>query len=149
MGSCISKDEKRNLNVKNGLISPNVNNLTSNVNRDLFRPDNSLTDQRLITSNSKLSSNTSNHRLNNNNNATNDTNRASNNLTNHQSSNTVIALYSYTAKDEGDLSFKKGDLLLILDDNSPDWWFCKLIGTNKEGYIPRNYVVAQAIQAEE
>lgn len=62
---------------------------------------------------------------------------------------TVIALYTYQAKDEGDLSFKKGDRLLILDDKDPDWWLARHVGQIKSGYIPRNYVVAQAIQTEE
>jgi len=149
MGSCISKDEKRNLNGKNGLLSSNVNN----TNRDLYRSD-TLADQRslgLISQNNKLNNNNlSSNRLNNNQSNNDSSNRTNNNLSNHQNSNTVIALYPYTAKDDGDLSFKKGDLLLILDDKGPDWWFARsLNGTNKEGYIPRNYVVAQAIQTEE
>ena len=118
MGSCISKDEKRNLNVKNGLLNnSNVNSL-NNTNRDLFRSD--LSDQRsinLISPNNKLNNNnlSSNHRLNNSTN-NDSSNRLNNNLNNHQNSQTVIALYPYTSKDDGDLSFKKGDHLLILDD---------------------------------
>lgn len=122
MGSCISKDEKRNLNLngKNGLLnSSNVNSLGNNANRDLFRSDNH-SDQRSLMPVNKLNNLSSNHRLNNNA-ANNDSSNRTNNLTNHQNSQTVIALYSYTAKDEGDLSFKKGDLLLILDDTGAYW----------------------------
>lgn len=61
----------------------------------------------------------------------------------------VIALYNYNAKDEGDLSFRKGDRLVILDDGDPDWWLAKHKGTNHKGYIPRNYVVSEAIETEE
>lgn len=61
----------------------------------------------------------------------------------------VIALYNYNAKDEGDLSFRKGDRLVILDDGDPDWWLAKHRGTNHKGYIPRNYVVSEAIETEE
>lgn len=119
MGSCISKDEKRNLNLngKNGLLnSSNVNSLGNNANRDLFRSDNHSDQRSLMPASNKLNNLSSNHRLNNNNPANNDSSNRTNNLSNHQNSQTVIALYSYTAKDEGDLSFKKGDLLLILDD---------------------------------
>lgn len=118
MGSCVSKDEKRNLNGKSGLL--NSSNVNNNTNRDHFRSD-SHTDQRslnLISPNNKLNNNNlSSSRPNNNSLTNNDpSTRSNNNLTNHQNSNTVIALYPYTAKDDGDLSFKKGDLLLILDD---------------------------------
>lgn len=118
MGSCISKDEKRNLNLngKNGLLnSSNVNSLGNNANRDLFRSDNHSDQRSLMPANNKLNNLSSNHRLNNNS-TNNDSSNRTNNLNNHQNSQTVIALYPYTAKDEGDLSFKKGDLLLILND---------------------------------
>lgn len=115
MGSCISKDEKRNLSGKNGLL--NSSNVNNSANRDLFSRSETLADQRsLISPNNKLN-NLSSNRLNNNNSTNNDSsNRPNNNLTNHQNPNTVIALYPYTSRDDGDLSFKKGDLLLILDD---------------------------------
>jgi hypothetical protein len=34
----------------------------------------------------------------------------------------VVALYTYNARDRGDLSFRKGDRLGILDDSDADWW---------------------------
>ena len=61
----------------------------------------------------------------------------------------VIALYNYNAKDDGDLSFRKGDRLIILDNGDPDWWLAKHKSTNQKGYIPRNFVVSQAIETEE
>jgi len=61
----------------------------------------------------------------------------------------VIALYTYSAKDDGDLSFRKGDRLTILDDSDPDWWLAKHKSSNQKGYIPRNYVVSEAIETEE
>ena len=61
----------------------------------------------------------------------------------------VIALYNYSAKDDGDLSFRKGDRLIILDNGDPDWWLAKHKATNQKGYIPRNYVVSEAIETEE
>lgn len=62
---------------------------------------------------------------------------------------TVIALYTYNAKDDGDLSFRKGDRLLVLDGGDPDWWLAKHMATNAKGYIPRNYVVSEALETEE
>lgn len=61
----------------------------------------------------------------------------------------MIALYTYVAKDDGDLSFRKGDRLIILDDSDPDWWLAKHMSNNLKGYIPRNYVVSEAIETEE
>lgn len=61
----------------------------------------------------------------------------------------VIALYTYHAKDEGDLSFKKGERLLVLDDRDPDWWLAKSLSKNERGYIPRNYVVSEQLETEE
>ena len=61
----------------------------------------------------------------------------------------VIALYNYNAKDDGDLSFKKGERLQIIDDNDPDWWLAKHLASNQKGYIPMNYVASEAIEMEE
>ncbi|RWS03068.1 tyrosine-protein kinase Src64B-like protein [Dinothrombium tinctorium] len=59
---------------------------------------------------------------------------------------TVIALYTYNAKDDGDLSFRKGDRLILIDNSDPDWWLAKHLITNQKGYIPRNYVVTAALE---
>lgn len=64
-------------------------------------------------------------------------------------SKVVIALYTYNAKDDGDLSFRKGERLHILDDSDPDWWLAKHITSNQKGYIPMNYVASEAIEMEE
>ncbi|EEC10596.1 tyrosine kinase, putative, partial [Ixodes scapularis] len=52
----------------------------------------------------------------------------------------VVALYTYNARDDGDLSFRKGDRLQILNDSDPDWWHAKQVNGQQTGYIPRNYV---------
>lgn len=54
-----------------------------------------------------------------------------------------VALYDYDARTDEDLSFKKGDLLEIVNDTQGDWWFArsKTPRSGKtEGYIPSNYV---------
>jgi len=58
---------------------------------------------------------------------------------------TFVALYDYDARTDEDLSFKKGDLLEILNDTQGDWWYAKAkssraAGAKLEGYIPSNYV---------
>lgn len=54
--------------------------------------------------------------------------------------NVYLARYSYAARTSEDLSFKKGERLLIIGDTEGDWWMGKSLTTGKEGYIPRNYV---------
>uniref|UniRef100_A0A3Q3AEN1 SH3 domain-containing protein n=1 Tax=Kryptolebias marmoratus TaxID=37003 RepID=A0A3Q3AEN1_KRYMA len=34
----------------------------------------------------------------------------------------VIAMYDYTAANQDELSFSKGQLINILDKTNPDWW---------------------------
>ena len=38
------------------------------------------------------------------------------------------------------MSFKKGDHLLIIDDNDKDWWFARVKHSGQEGSIPSSYV---------
>jgi fyn-related kinase len=74
----------------------------------------------------------------------------SNNFVNiSKAKNAYVALYDYDARTNQDLSFKKGDILYINDeDKEPNgWWLAKFKTTNhlnKEvvstGYIPSQYV---------
>ncbi|GME67296.1 unnamed protein product [[Candida] boidinii] len=52
----------------------------------------------------------------------------------------AIALYSFDAQQPGDLPFKKGDVITILQrsDSTDDWWTGRNNG--KEGIFPANYV---------
>ncbi|XP_040583667.1 tyrosine-protein kinase Src64B [Lepeophtheirus salmonis] len=62
----------------------------------------------------------------------------------------VIALYTYQGSECGDMSFKKGDQMEILDDTDPDWWVARHMVTGEKGHIPRNYVAFQSsIESEE
>lgn len=58
-------------------------------------------------------------------------------------SSIVVGMYDYLGNDDGDLSFMKGDRLLILDDRDRDWWRARHLVNAKEGYIPRNYVAPE------
>lgn len=63
----------------------------------------------------------------------------------------IHALYDYEARTEDDLSFKKGDILILLqqgDEENEDWWYArhtdpKYSNTKQEGYVPRNYVAPE------
>ncbi|GAB1604478.1 E3 ubiquitin-protein ligase SH3RF3-like [Argonauta hians] len=48
------------------------------------------------------------------------------------------ALYTYEAKESGDLSFKKGDIITICHQVDQNWYHGKLDG--QEGYFPSSYV---------
>ncbi|XP_066266554.1 tyrosine-protein kinase Yes-like isoform X1 [Branchiostoma lanceolatum] len=54
------------------------------------------------------------------------------------------ALYDYEARTEDDLSFKKGDLLQIVNNNDGDWWMAQSMTTNQQGYVPSNYIAPSA-----
>ena len=60
-----------------------------------------------------------------------------------------LAQYSYDARTAEDLSFTKGEKLLIIDSTKGDWWMGKSLMTGKEGYIPSNYIAQIASYALE
>ena len=60
-----------------------------------------------------------------------------------------VGKYNYSSKTDGDLSFNKGDLLYIVD-NEGDWWYARSKQTGQEGYIPSNFVARyNSLNAEE
>lgn len=54
-----------------------------------------------------------------------------------------IALFDYEARTDDDLSFKKNELLEILNDMQGDWWWARSLVTGKCGYIPSNYIAKE------
>ena len=58
-----------------------------------------------------------------------------------------IGMYDYSSKTDDELSFKKGDLLYIIntdendDDVDDDWWYARSKHTGQEGYIHSSYVI--------
>ena len=52
-----------------------------------------------------------------------------------------LARTSYDAKKSKDLSFKKGERLMITGSTEGDWWMGKSLTDDKEGYINSSYVV--------
>ncbi|CAD5206436.1 unnamed protein product [Bursaphelenchus okinawaensis] len=55
----------------------------------------------------------------------------------------VVALYTYESRSDGDLSFKRGDLMYLMDSSNVDWWYVQRTADNKTGYVPRNFVALQ------
>ncbi|XP_052578537.1 tyrosine-protein kinase HCK isoform X1 [Peromyscus californicus insignis] len=61
----------------------------------------------------------------------------------------VVALYDYEAIHREDLSFQKGDQMVVLEE-SGEWWRARSLATRKEGYIPSNYVArVNSLETEE
>ncbi|XP_064625823.1 tyrosine-protein kinase SRK2-like isoform X2 [Lineus longissimus] len=54
----------------------------------------------------------------------------------------IRALYTYQAQNPDDLSFQKGDKMVLLEDSeNMDWWYARHLKRPDEvGYIPSNYV---------
>lgn len=62
----------------------------------------------------------------------------------------LVAQYQYLAHDVGDLSFRKGDRMELLDDSDGDWWKVLHLATNQIGLIPGNFVAAaETVECEE
>ncbi|KAK4004995.1 hypothetical protein OUZ56_006720 [Daphnia magna] len=60
-----------------------------------------------------------------------------------------VAVYDYEPRTPGDLLFKKGDHLEIIDNNHTDWWRARSRTNHMEGYVPANYVApVRSIEAE-
>ena len=49
----------------------------------------------------------------------------------------ALVLYDYNAKNEGELSIKAGDVVIVSEKDDSGWWYATLNG--KEGFIPSNY----------
>lgn len=62
-----------------------------------------------------------------------------------------IALYDYDARTQEDLSFRKGEILEVNnEDLANDWWRARSRDTGGEGFIPSNYVALhETLEAEE
>eukprot|EP00126_Sphaerothecum_destruens_P006324 Sdes_comp19309_c0_seq1m10427 len=59
---------------------------------------------------------------------------------------TVLALYQFEAKEEGELSFEEGDVLHVIDDSHPDWWKGEFRG--RVGLFPSNFVQSSSKDAK-
>ena len=133
MGNCVASEESNNFlpNSKDSCFdNRSPSSKVDNSHRNLLSPQNV---NNKPNSNNDVANNSKTEKLS----------------TNKYSYKIVIALYNYFANDEGDLSFRKGDRLQIIDDSDPDWWLAKHLTSNQKGYIPMNYVVSEVIEMEE
>jgi tRNA A-37 threonylcarbamoyl transferase component Bud32 len=66
----------------------------------------------------------------------------SSNSKNGNNKNAYIALYDYESRTSQDLSFKKGDILYITDEDKQvnGWWKARLKDSSRVGYIPAQFV---------
>ena len=51
-----------------------------------------------------------------------------------------VATHTFSSESDGDLNFKKGDQLYIINQDSKNWWYARAKDSGQEGYIPINYV---------
>ena len=51
-----------------------------------------------------------------------------------------VSLYAFRGRNEGDLSFVKGEKIEILNNADGDWWYGKSCRTKLTGYVPSNYI---------
>lgn len=58
----------------------------------------------------------------------------------HMTRQTYVALYDYDARTSEDLSFRKGDRLVIIDDHSLGEWWLAINEHNLQGYVPSNFL---------
>ena len=50
-----------------------------------------------------------------------------------------VAKYNYSAEVDNVLSFKKGDVFYIINDDEENWWFVRSKDSKNQGYVPSNY----------
>ena len=61
-----------------------------------------------------------------------------------------IARFAYQARTTEDLSFEKGERMIVVGPQESDWWMAKSMKSQREGYVPKNYVAeAESYEAEE
>ena len=63
-----------------------------------------------------------------------------------------VGMYDYDRRADDDLSFKKGDLMYILNTDDDGWMLARSKETGKKGYIPSNYMCMvqwKSLEAEE
>ena len=57
---------------------------------------------------------------------------------------TYLAIASYPAVEDTEVSFQEGDTLELLRVGQEGWWFSRHTGTAKEGWVPASYLELQS-----
>ena len=55
-----------------------------------------------------------------------------------------IAAYEFHPEEEGELYFKRGDSIQVLDKEDSNWWKGKNVGSGNVGLFPASYVQKKA-----
>ncbi|XP_070556916.1 tyrosine-protein kinase STK-like [Ptychodera flava] len=63
--------------------------------------------------------------------------------------NIYVALFSYNALNNDDLTFKKGDRFKIMEKGQGPWWIATALANDRQGYIPSNYVEEECHHSED
>lgn len=58
--------------------------------------------------------------------------------------NVVVAQYDCTRESDGELAFRKGDAITVLERSDDGWWKGRHQGNGQVGLFPANYVLAQS-----
>ena len=61
-----------------------------------------------------------------------------------------VGHFKFIARTAEELSFEKGEHLMVINGTEGDWWMARSLLTSREGYIPRNQVaLLESYEAEE
>ncbi|CAL8083957.1 unnamed protein product [Calicophoron daubneyi] len=61
-----------------------------------------------------------------------------------------VSIFAYSARTDEELSLDKGDVVAVLNDNDPDWWFVEHMRTGGKGYVPTAFIAPQgSVEAED
>ena len=60
----------------------------------------------------------------------------------------VLALYSYAAQNDDELTFQKDAVIGVINKDNPDWWFGEVEGESQTGVFPSNYVTPYTKDSE-
>lgn len=62
----------------------------------------------------------------------------------------LVAIFPYKSTGDGDITFKVGDLMILLNDTNPDWAYVQHTITKDEGYARKGYFAVQgSLECEE
>ncbi|XP_077991462.1 tyrosine-protein kinase STK-like [Glandiceps talaboti] len=63
--------------------------------------------------------------------------------------NYYVSVFAYSALNEEDLSFQKGERFKIVEKGNGPWWIAKSLVGAKEGYVPSNYIEPEYEKSED
>uniref|UniRef100_UPI00358F0D0C tyrosine-protein kinase Src42A-like n=1 Tax=Myxine glutinosa TaxID=7769 RepID=UPI00358F0D0C len=58
--------------------------------------------------------------------------------------NIYIAMFDYQPRTSEDLGFRRGESLTIIDRSKNSWWLAQVVGTDRKGYVPSNYLAQKS-----